>query len=113
MHTHTGTLYPMLGVGAFMAMFWTGIVVGHELGLGCATLLITGLLSACLGTLGVCELQRRDGHPPAAMARKPAPLSRRAAGDGGVAGRTTPLAARGRQAGSMTIGRRSLPIGSS
>ncbi len=34
MHAHNGTLYPMLGVGAFMTMFWTGIVVGHELGLG-------------------------------------------------------------------------------
>jgi hypothetical protein len=34
MHAHNGTLYPMLGVGAFMTMFWRGIVVGHELGLG-------------------------------------------------------------------------------
>jgi hypothetical protein len=62
MYSHNGTLYPMLGVGAFMTMFWTGIVVGHELGLGCATLLIMGLLSGCIATVGVCELQRRDGH---------------------------------------------------
>lgn len=62
MHTHNGTLYPMLGVGAFMTMFWTGIVVGYELGLGCVTLLIVGLLSACVATVGVCELQRRDRY---------------------------------------------------
>lgn len=60
MHTHNGTLYPMLAVGAFMAMFWAGMVAGHALGLGCFALFATGLLSACLGTIGVCELQRRD-----------------------------------------------------
>lgn len=62
MHTHNGTLYPMLGVGAFMAMFWTGIVLGHELGLGCISMLMTGLLCASIATVGVCELQRRDAH---------------------------------------------------
>lgn len=62
MYSHNGTLYPMLGVGAFMTMFWTGIVVGHEFGLGCVTLLIAGLLSGCIATIGVCELQRRDRH---------------------------------------------------
>ena len=60
MHSHNGTLYPMLAVGAFMAMFWTGVVAGHALGLGCLSLLMTGLLCACLGTIGVCELERRD-----------------------------------------------------
>ncbi len=69
MHTHNGTLYPMLGVGAFMTMFWTGIVVGHELGLGCASLLIMGLLSGFVATVGVCELQRRDGCGLATEAR--------------------------------------------
>lgn len=69
MHTHNGTLYPMLGVGAFMTMFWTGIVVGHELGLGCASLLIMGLLSGFVATVGVCELQRRDGFGLATEAR--------------------------------------------
>ena len=62
MYPHNGTLYPMLGVGAFMTKFWTGIVVGNELGLGCASLFIMGLLSACIGTVGVCELQRRDSR---------------------------------------------------
>ncbi len=75
MHTHNGTLYPMLGVGAFMTMFWTGIVVGHELGLGCASLLIMGLLSGFVATVGVCELQRRDGFglPTEARRRVPQP----------------------------------------
>ena len=62
MHTHNATLYPMLAVGAFMAMFWTGVVAGHALGLGCLALLLTALVSACLGTIGVCELERRDRH---------------------------------------------------
>jgi hypothetical protein len=61
MHTHNGTLYPMLGVGAFMTMFWTGIVVGDALGLSCASLLIMGFLSGFVASVGVCELQRRDG----------------------------------------------------
>jgi len=69
MHTHNGTLYPMLGVGAFMTMFWTGIVVGYELGLGCASLLMMGLLSGFVATVGVCELQRRDGCGLASEAR--------------------------------------------
>jgi hypothetical protein len=75
MHAHNGTLYPMLGVGAFMTMFWTGIVVGHELGLGCASLLIMGLLSGFVATVGVCELQRRDGFglPAEARGRVPQP----------------------------------------
>ncbi len=60
MHTHNGTLYPMLGVGAFMTMFWTGIVVGHELGLTCFPLLAAGLLSGCVATIGVAELERGD-----------------------------------------------------
>ena len=46
MYSNSGTLYPMLGVGSFMAMFWTGIVLGYELGLGCMSLLILGLLSS-------------------------------------------------------------------
>jgi hypothetical protein len=60
MNTHSGTLYPMLAVGAFMCMFWTGIVVGHELGLTCFPLLAAGLLSGCVATIGVAELERRD-----------------------------------------------------
>ncbi len=60
MYTDNNTLYPMLGVGAFVTMFWVGVVAGYELGLSCASLLIMGLLSACIATVGVCELQRRD-----------------------------------------------------
>jgi hypothetical protein len=80
MYSHNGTLYPMLGVGAFMSMFWVGVVVGYELGLGCAVLLIAGLLSGCIATVGVKAgtsepagggarsrnhpwLARGDGHP--------------------------------------------------
>jgi hypothetical protein len=62
MYSNSGTLYPMLGVGSFVTMFWTGVVVGYELGLGCMPLLILGLLCGCIATVGVCELQRRDGH---------------------------------------------------
>ena len=53
MYTNNNTLYPMLGVGAFVTMFWVGVVAGYELGLSCASLLITGLLSACIATVGV------------------------------------------------------------
>ncbi len=80
MHSHSGTLYPMLGVGAFMTMFWTGIVVGHELGLGCASLLIMGLLGGFVATVGVCELQRRDGYGLATEPRGRVPQSNRSWG---------------------------------
>ena len=43
----------MRGVGAFMTMFWIGVVVGYELGLGCAPLLVKGLLSGCIATVGL------------------------------------------------------------
>lgn len=77
MYSNGGTLYPMLGVGSFVTMFWTGVVAGYELGLGCMPLLILGLLSGCIATVGVCELQRRDGHgmraaPKRAGASRPA-----------------------------------------
>lgn len=62
MYGNSGTLYPMLGVGSFVTMFWTGVVIGYELGLGCMPLLILGLLCGSVATVGVCELQRRDGH---------------------------------------------------
>lgn len=62
MNYHTSTLYPMMAVGAFMTMFWTGVVVGHELGLSCFSLLVTGLLSGCIATVLVSELERRDRY---------------------------------------------------
>ncbi len=111
MHTHNATLYPMLGVGAFMVMFWTGIVVGHELGLECASLLISGLLSACIGTVGVCELQKRDAHGAATIRARRVPQSGRSARAGGVAAEPAPKAAAGRRPCSAGIGGR-LPIGS-
>ena len=73
MYGHNATLYPMLAVGTFMTMFWTGIVLASELGLGCVSMLILGLLSAFVATVGVCELQRRDARGWAA--RPGAPLS--------------------------------------
>ncbi len=77
MHAHNGTLYPMLGVGAFMTMFWTGIVVGDALGLSCASLLIMGFLSGFVASVGVCELQRRDGFGLATEARGRVPQPKR------------------------------------
>ena len=109
MHTHNGTLYPMLGVGAFMTMFWTGFVVGHELGLSCAPLLIMGFLFACAATVGVCELQRRDGQGLATGARERVP------GHGGPVGNADAreparAGAEGSPPGAMSIGGR-LPAG--
>ena len=108
MHTHNGTLYPMLGVGAFMTMFWTGVVVGHELGLGCVSLLIMGLLSGCIATVGVCELQRRDGQgfavdPRAVSSGRALPTKRPASGE------PAPASARHRQPGAAALGR-GLPL---
>ena len=110
MHTHNATLYPMLGVGAFMTMFWTGVVLGHELGLSCASLLIVGLLCACSASVGVCELQRRDAQGLAAGTR------RRVPGHGGAGNadvrEPARTAAEGRSPGPVSIGGR-LPVGPS
>lgn len=109
MHTHNGTLYPMLGVGAFMAMFWTGVVLAHELGLGCASLVITGLLCGCIATVGVCELQRRDGQGLAGEARKAVPGNHEPAGRAASGGPGRGAGER-RRRGPIDIGR-SLPVG--
>ena len=67
------TLYPMLGVGAFMVMFWVGFVLGYEAGLGCL-ILPCGLLFGALGTQLVVKLERgaggRSRHAPAARAQR-------------------------------------------
>jgi hypothetical protein len=94
MYGHNATLYPMLAVGTFMCMFWTGIVVASELGLGCVSMLITGLLSACIATVGVCELERRDGQGLAA--RGSAPLAQPASGGDRSPGRPRALQQRPR-----------------
>lgn len=103
MYSNSGTLYPMLGVGSFMAMFWTGIVLGYELGLGCASLLILGLLCACVGTVCVCELQRRDGHAAPATRRAPQTAAPAAGAEEAGAGRSVPVTGAGRlgAAGSL------------
>lgn len=67
------TLYPMLGVGAFVVMFWVGFVVSYEAGLACL-MLPAGVLFGALGTQAVVKLERNangrrrpppDAHQPA------------------------------------------------
>lgn len=71
-------LYPMLGVGAFFTMFWTGVVVGHELGMACLPLLMNGMLFGCAGTLLVVKLERRAStRPPGPAPRHTEPPSTR------------------------------------
>lgn len=88
MGAHDSTLYPMLAVGAFVSMFLAGIVLAHELGLSCIALLGVGLLSACLASILVCELERRDRagfddaprrlhSPPSRAPRDAAPVGAR------------------------------------
>ncbi len=59
MYSNDAVIYPMLGVGAFFAMFWVGIVVSHELGLSCFAFLVNGLLFAALGAALVARLECR------------------------------------------------------
>lgn len=110
MHSHSGTLHPMLGVGAFMTMFWTGVIVGHELGVACVTLRILGLLFGCIASVGVCELQRRERQGLAAGTRESVPGPGRPAGGADARGR----AAAGTRSplGPVTI-ITSAPVGSS
>ena len=62
MTSSENSLYPILGTGAFFAMFMTGIVVGFELGLSCWPMLISGLLFGILGTTFVAKLEHFDGR---------------------------------------------------
>jgi len=78
MNTSGKMLYPMLAVGAFMVMFWTGVVVGYELGLSCLSLLAAGLASACLGAVLVSELERRDAGDYRPRVARPAPSAKEA-----------------------------------
>lgn len=57
------TLYPMLGVGAFFVMFWTGFVVGYELGLSCGWFLLNALFFGCAGCYFVVRLEAADACP--------------------------------------------------
>ncbi len=59
------TLYPMLGVGAFVVMFWTGFVTAAGIGLGCFAFLACGLGFGALGTLAVSALERSARRPSA------------------------------------------------
>ena len=45
MSSNDRVLYPMLGVGAFFALFWTGFVLAYELGWACNAILVNGLFS--------------------------------------------------------------------
>lgn len=52
------TTFPMMAVGVFNIMFWTGFVAGHNLGLSCDVMLLTGVLFGGVGSYGVSRLER-------------------------------------------------------
>lgn len=62
MSSNERVLYPMLGVGAFFGLFWTGFVIGYELGWACNAMLVNGLLFGCLGTYFTVRLERYDSR---------------------------------------------------
>ena len=57
MHSEN-TMFPMMGVGVFYIMFWTGFVVGHNIGLACEAMLLNALLFGGLGSYAVVKLER-------------------------------------------------------
>lgn len=81
MYGNDAVIYPMLGVGAFFALFWVGIVVSHELGLSCFAFLVNGLLFAALGAALVARLEcraiaeRGSGRTPAATKAQAGPAA--------------------------------------
>jgi hypothetical protein len=52
------SMFPMMGVGVFNIMFWTGFVVGHNIGLACSAMLLNALLFGSLGSYAVVKLER-------------------------------------------------------
>ena len=76
MPVNDNTLYPMLGIGAFMPLFWTGFLLGHAAGLHCLLLLLSGLAFGWLGSWSVAHLEslangRRRSAPAPAMHELP------------------------------------------
>lgn len=53
-------LYPMVGTGAFIAMFLAGLSAGHQLGLHILTTLLLGYLAGCAGVSLIARLERSD-----------------------------------------------------
>ncbi len=53
-------LYPMLGTGCFLALFWLGYAVAHQIGLHVVTGLVIGLVTGCAGVTLVVQLERLD-----------------------------------------------------
>ncbi len=51
------SFFPMLGVGVFYIMFWIGFVVGHNFGLACDAILLTGLIFGAAGSYGIVKLE--------------------------------------------------------
>ncbi len=79
MSSNDRVLYPMLGVGAFFALFWTGFVLAYELGWACNAILVNGLFFGCLGSYFIVRLERHDTrgaelepHPERKAKRQPA-----------------------------------------
>ena len=68
------SMYPMMGVGVFNIMFWTGFVVAHNIGLTCDLMLLTAFLFGATGSYGVVRLERlsKGGGRPRRAAVPPA-----------------------------------------
>ena len=64
MSSSNGSLFPLLGTGAFVAMFLVGFVVGFELGLSCFPMMIIGFVFGGLGATFVAKLEHYDTRPP-------------------------------------------------
>ncbi len=77
MYGNDRLIYPMLGVGAFFAMFWVGVIVSYELGLSCLAFFVNGVLFACLGASLVarleCRAEAESGATCASRARSSQP----------------------------------------
>lgn len=64
MSSSNGSLFPLLGTGAFVAMFLVGFVVGFELGFSCLPMMIIGFVFGGLGATFVAKLEHYDTRPP-------------------------------------------------
>ncbi len=53
-------LYPLLGVGSFVLLFWIGVSVGQSLGLPILAMLAVGLVSGAAAVALVVQLERQD-----------------------------------------------------
>jgi hypothetical protein len=53
-------LYPVVGIGSFIAMFWLGVTVAYGFDLPGAMVVLIGIVAGCAGASLIARIERSD-----------------------------------------------------